>query len=525
MRKIWVGILVAVCLPVAAFGSEQLDTQYGFRSVGVAVLRTEANPIFAGQVQRAIESELGQLARFETRPEVSETLVKETQFIEALDGFATVAWVKPLSVLGETGTQAAVFANIIPVDADDELGRASLQLAFIASDGTPIYRSESPIEDSKSLPSYVGTARRMVREMSGALPFDATILSREGYRVVLDHGLPEVYSGLKLAAFTIERQDGKLGLVETGRIQITRAESRLAFGQVIVEKKPLTVNSLNKVRFEPVKETETYVPLFASPSRGLSSLPGESSVEDVGAEDTFASSVAGFSKAAHGRFGNVGINFIGSLVTWNRTGANNSQVGSDSSLYPGVGIEGEVWITRNWIAEAGFNLALAGLNAPASSGATTLNSQLNEIHLMAGYRFRLLDDAMTPILTLKLGLAKTQYQVDTASSALAAVAGSYSGIKVGVDIGLPLSDTFGMGLTTAFLPFPSYSQTPAVATTSVSAWEFGINSYLFWTPTLMFEGSLTFQAHNVDFANGSVNSVMSASQNQRRFGLGAKYFF
>lgn len=511
--------LLTFSLP--ALANTDLDTQYGFRTVGVAVLKTSSNPIFASQVQRSIEAEVAALPRFELRGDLSESLIAETQSIESLEGFAAVGWVKPLNVLSTNATQAGVFANIAP----GLEGRPVLQLALVASDGTVIHRSESAIDDPKSVPSFVGTSRRMVREMASALPFDATVLSRDGYRLVIDHGLPELYSGLKLAAFTIEKQNGRLALVETGRIQVSRSESRIAFAQVLVEKKPLQISAGNKVRFEPLKETDSFVSLLPTPKRGLSSLGGEFVESEDASDESFTQSAASFSRLTHGRYGSLNVDFVGALVTWNRTGVSSSQVGSDSSFYPGVELGGELWITRNWLVEAGFQLALSGLNAPAGSGASSLNSQLNQMQLLGGYRFRLVNAEMTPMLTLKAGLSRTQYKVDTATAPLAAMAGTYSGFMMGADLSVPLSDKFGMALTTGFLALPSYTQTPAISTESVSGWQFGISSYYFWTQTLQLEAALSFQAHSVDFTTTAANSTSSASQNQRRFSLGAKYFF
>jgi|GEM_PF-4430979 len=517
IQKVFLALLVAASSQLIA--SPELDQRYGFRTVGVAVVGAEANPIFAAQVQKALETEVGVIPRFEHNAELSLDLVKATEGIEKLDGFATATWAIPLDTIAKAGVQAAIFAALIK----DDNGQSLLQLALVASEGTTIYKAESIVDDPKSVPSYVGTGRRMLREMSRALPFDATVLNRDGYRVVLDHGLPELYAGLKLAAFTVELQNGRPTLVETGRLEIARSESRIAFGQVLVEKKPRQIGSGNKVRFEPIREVESSVPLLPTPNRTLSSLAefgSGSSDPDAG----FSQSVDSFSRTTHGRYGSVDVNLVGSLVTWNRTGA-STQVGSDSAFYPGVAVGGEIWITRNWLVNPSFAMSLSGLNAPTGSGASSLNSQISQVQLMAGYRFRLINAAMTPMLTVKGGLSSTSYKVDSASSPLAAAAGTYSGFRIASDLDIPLSDKFGMGLTAGFLALPKYSQISNVAISGVSGWDFGMNSYYFWTQNFQFEAELAFTAHSVDFSSPTSTAVTSTSQNQRRFSLGARYYF
>lgn len=514
---VWATWAVALVQAAPATASSELDSLYGYRSIVVGVIGGNQEPVFSSQIRAALETEARAQPRFEVHPELAEAVASSLTNVDTLSALSGPSGLQPLTILKENKIDAGLFARIVRGEND-----TALRIGLIATDGTYIYRGERQVEDPKSVPSFILSAKALFKEMAVSLPFDATVLRREGYRVVLDHGMPEMYAGLKLAAYTVENREGTFALVETGRFEIVRAESRIAFGQVLVENKPYQITEFNKVRFEPVREMSTFVPLLPASRRGLASL-GDEVAESP--DEAFAQSAASFSRATHGRYGSVKLDLVGTALTWNRTGKNQANVGSDSGFFPGVALQGELWMTRNWLVQGGLQLAQAGFDASSGTGASSLNAQVSQLYVDAGYRFRLVDTEMAPKMTARLGFGQVRYGVDTTSASLAPSAGNYSGIRLGLGIDVPVSEKFSAGLDTTYLGFASYVDAASSSVDSASGWSFGGFAKYFLTRTLELEMGLSFQANSVTFTTPTTNSVASASQNQRRLSLGARYYF
>jgi len=527
--------LIGLC--ASSFASPELDRRYGFRKIVVSVINSNQYPVVAEH----IENEFGARFRKEARFSIHDTgylLLKERMKSYPGASFENssspqVSFLEPsFQELSSLGVQGVVAVEIIP--QGDE---AELRVVTFALGPTEILRTTSlNVTRRQKLESYTDAVENGFSEVGKMLPYDASILKRYGYRVVIDRGHPKVRLGMQIPVMTFENFSGKLVLEETGLIKVTQVEPNYAFGKILVDRKPRTIEEGNKIVLAlakypndpviaPIEPFEVSIKESDLSERGLASEP----VEESPIAPVLGSDLA-FRK---GRFGRFDFFAQGNFLTWNRTVAATRELVSSSAMYPGANFRGELWLTNHFFLELGFGFGMGSLTTATGttpSTAVPLNSQVNMFSGAAGYRVGLLHPEHGPKIHAKLGLARHQFQVDDSSDPTTPVSARYSGVLGSVGSEFPINDAIGLGLDFNALLFSSLQESPETSgaeNVGVTGWEIALRGFYNLTQEINLELKFSMQSFGSGFSGQGTRSVAfsSSSQSSKNVALGLNYFF
>lgn len=371
-----------------------------------------------------------------------------------------------------------------------------------------ISQTQAEIEDPYQLDKITWAVQKAASDLLKAIPFDATIIQQDGYRVILDLGEPTIKTGMKLSAYTIEGKGLDSSLIETGTIEITQAEEALSFGKVWVDKKPLEVKKFNKIR---LAESRTLASLETEPAQeGTNKMP-------------FAYLTATGASEPRGQFGFVDVGLGLSFVSLNQSGLNGSGPGETNALFNEANLNAELWLTSVWFLDLGFAFGVP------SRSALSQNANTQRLHAALGYRLPFKPDLLSPNAHLKIGLANRKLNVSPSQQANSYLSTGYSGILMGAGATLPFAREFGLGLDIDGLFFSSVSESPYESgkVTDSSAWSFTVRAYYKVQSQFDLEAKLRIENQQAEF-DGTGNrptSVVSSQDSRHTILLGMNYYF
>lgn len=528
-------------LLLAAFGlvqwlpaqaSPALDERYALRKAAAVVIDADREAVYA----EGLQTQLSQLVRSNSRFEWSdEGFLAASEWLRQNPRVPMENWQPLYEAVARAGTQSLVVAQL---GFNDEGYALSLRLVTTTG-GEVMARAQVPVGARPTIGNLNEAARNGWQELLRAIPFDASILRREGYRVILDRGRPAFREGMRLSAFTLEHEDNvpsaPLTLVETGLIQITRVENNLSFGRVVVEWKPREVESLNKIRSVSSPQSAEKGPLFPQlelPMLGETHAP--SSLAAAAAANAVDGTPAGAIVspptpivAQQARLGTVSLDLTGNSLAVNRTVASSGTLFSQSSFFPGATLRAEMYLTKTWFAGMSYGFGIGGWN---ELGGGRVNGSYNQFRLQAGYRWNMLGSELGPSLRGRFGYSMTSFGIDASTDVTVPTAAGYKGLLVGGDFIFPFTQRFGIGLEGNALLAPSLSEdngTSGSETKSVSAWDFALRAYYQLDPVFRLDARFVFQTFGAEFtgAGTAPASLTSMSTGGRAFLAGLSYGF
>jgi hypothetical protein len=512
----------------SVLASPALDARYTLRRTVGIVVDAPQQPVYGTQM----ELELSRLARADSRFDWSDEgflkareWVKKTPPAQRPEAAGIEPWRDLLAELARGGAQSAVIAWIQP---GEDGCRVALWLVAIGS-GNPeiVARAQADAGARPALLDIAAAVKKDWDDLLRTVPFEATILRREGYRVVLDRGKPTFHEGMRLSAYTLEHEDGipngPLQLVETGLIQLTQVESDFAFGRIVVEWKPREVTAQNKIRLASAAafagEKGPLFPFFDIPLIDSPRYPsGTNSATVVGAPPPPV--VAG-----QPAYGSLTIDLSGSSISMNHTSSQGSQY-SSNSFFPGAALRFEGWLTRVFFGDISYGFGIGDWETLASR----LNGSYNQLRIQGGYRWNMLGTELGPSLRARIGYSSTHFGVDPSPDSSAPSAAGYHGILIGGDFVFPFTARFGLGLQGNALLFPSLAEdhgTSGAQVTGVSAWDFALAAYYQWDAVFCIDARFEFETLQASFSGvgTAANSLAAMSTGGNSLLLGLTYRF
>ncbi len=248
MKTQWLlSLFTAFVLSSVGGASPAADTRYGFKSILALVVNSEPENVHAQHVQAELEKFFRARHRFETASD-AETVVSAELVKAPLPDLASIReeGLAPILALAHSAGADSVFLAQVQMHGDE------YQIAFVGAVPEPaeiLFQKTVRVNDRFALASFGAATREALSSFVQTLPYDATILSREGYRVVIDRGTPSFRQGTRVAVYTLEKGEVGFEMKETGVILLNRVDKNLSFGTILVENKPLEVSKGNKVRF------------------------------------------------------------------------------------------------------------------------------------------------------------------------------------------------------------------------------------------------------------------------------------
>lgn len=495
-----------------SWASTALDHEYGYRTIAAAVTNVEKEPVFGEHVENEIVGFLRSNLRFEFSDQGYLLLREKIRPIRKpsseLPANTMLDPLKPtLQQLDKIGVSAVVLGEV----ARNNDGEYEVVIQLATTKGQESAFSYSAKVDGNSLENFGTATRNALGEMMKWMPFDASIIKRDGVLVVLDRGLPAFQKGQQLSTYTVEKKTDGILFEESGVIGLTQVGDQISFGRILVERRPLEVSVGNKIRSDNK-------PVF----RVSPSLWSTTSDRDL------ASAGPSF-EVTKGKFGVFNANVGPALVSYetqNKSGSEKSQM---SSIYPTLNLTGEVWLTSRITFSMGFKYGVGGKKEVGGTTKEQVGTSLSSFRVLGGYRINLLAPDPGPILHFKLGYAKDSFGFDSTKE-LIFTGMTYSGILVGGGVAFPVNDRIGLGFDVESLIFPGVVEEKFKSgenVSNVSAWNFGVKGTYRYDREIDFEAKLFLQRNGAEFSGDRTRlfPYTMTSQVSRGLSVGMSYYF
>ena len=506
-------LMVALAFASArAFSSVQFDNYFSLKVFAPLMVNFEKEPVYAEHVETSIMAYLRTLSRFEPSESGLAFLKKKLSGkLNVEIGTPTpdkLLYLSPIfKELAAQGTSAAI---VTEVQSQPESYKLLFTLVTVPN-GDIVHHVTANVDNRFSLDSFGSATQSGLGELFRGIPFHGTILRREGYRVVIDRGAPDLQEGMQISTYTVESKEGKPSLEETGTLVITQAESRLSFGKITVEKKPAEVTAGNKILLPEI-------PIYAD----LNLLPPPFDKTDRLAFRQPAS------MSPVRRLGHVDVNLGASVVNLTNVAADGSSVTTGDALFPGGGLKTELWMSRRVFFDFGIQFGMKSVQT--TGGTTNQNSNISDIRGQIGYRIGLSDEDYAPKLYIKVGFGREQFQIDPSSNEKTLVTTTYSGFLMGGGAKFPLTELLELGFEVNGLIFPSVEESPFLSGGEIraaSAWDFTLGGSYELYPQMDLDCRMQFQASGADFSGKGTRgaTIVTTSQSSRALIVGLSYYF
>lgn len=508
-------LFVGLFVPFLALkASPTYDQQYGFKNVVVTVLSQNIEPVHSTQVELELTEQVQKRPRFQYQEKVSLDLKQKIQALIGSENPVNLTEnfevLKPtLQTLKNQGIDAAILAEVIRRE-----GHFDLALALVAVDpGEVMAQAVQKIEPPFSESQFRQKTEAAFLEMIRNIPFDGSVLKRDGYLVVLDGGTGIFSPGMRLPTFTVEKVDGKLIFNETGQILVQKAEESISFGKILVENKPLEVLTGNKIRLGERLSSQEIPELMQS-------------LTDAGR--TPASQITSDFEVSKGEIGKVALNFGMDMVEFANK-VNQEVVDNSSVFFPGAQIEGELWFTNRWYMESSMGLSMGNYANTVGEPNTVQSSSLSSFRLQFGYRMNVLAPERGPVVYTKLGYGKQAYDLGI-QEPIKFTSVVYGGILLTGGVRFPVEENINVGAEINTLVFASMAETPVSSGSekmNVNAWDFALKGSYSWSSQLDVEGRVIFRNSGAEFGGDSdrPDPISQFTQSSKVIQLGLSYYF
>jgi hypothetical protein len=497
-----------------ALASSSLDDQFSYKGFVVGVVNAKKQPVFS----EAVETELISLLQANPRFEFLEK--NQLAFKAGLSQVANSSLRSPTSEKLKVydglfkdqyvqGTRAVILGEVLKDGSDYQV---LLNLAVTAT-GELIASETASVSNPQSLDSFSAATREAMSELTKKIPFDASVIRRDGYLVVLDRGARVFRPGTQVSVFTTEIRDGKTFFEETGLIGITQVEENLTFGKVMVEKRPHEVAKGNKLQFSDSPPMEVASLLDASEGREPASLWGNEF------------------EVTKGKLGIVNLDLGPSLVTF--TNIKKSGIEQKSNkLLTGGSFNGELWLTSKYYLNLGFNYGAASIVNSTVADSKPVGLSVSAFKILLGYRLNIFAPSSGPIVYFRGGYGTQSFSIASTDASVIFPSTSYSGPMISGGVSVPVNEKIGVGVDISSLIFPSVTENPTKdgnKSSNVAAWTVLIKTTYNYQKDIDIVGKMFFQRFGSDFGatsgTGSSSDVASASQVTKGIMLGATYYY
>ena len=359
------------------------------------------------------------------------------------------------------------------------------------------------------------------------MPYRGFILSRRGLEVTLNAGSKNgvtLGQQLTLAQILKVNRHPKLKfMVGTekeiiGRVQVTKVEPYLSFGQIIFEKETGVVATGAKLL--PTDSVSYPRPLLNSagefiddkqvtPSPTKSSSELDSSRGDVGSSKNKPQ----FGKAI----------LQGGLGQFSESARYNSGASIDNSqsVAPTLLLGGEFWISTNWFVQFNLKQSLFKTDNASSSTPTSLNNAFANYTGSIGYYFLLLDNFWGPKFSAQLGYSS--YKTDVTDSTPTTFTSTNSGgalLKLAGSFPLEPELPIEVGAFFDVLVNPTFSESPvSFGSASARINSFGLSASYHATHSLRYRFDLNFDQIQADFSNAGLKRSSTLKMTTQLIGI------
>ncbi len=399
--------------------------------------------------------------------------------------------------------------------------QAELTLELRDANGDLLFSEAGTVPGNASLEARAGLIEKLYRAVLGKLPFEGTVTGRTANTLTIDLGMGDIKQGeeIEIARMVSVQRHPLLktvigtDYVRVGKAKISNADKVLSFAQITEEAPGEAISPGNKVlRVRALLKRSTEAEEEAPNPRGRVLRRQQ---ED--APDPFDERLKGDFDRPKARYGQAGLNLHFGSLAHEQTVSGATTALSGSGI--GGSIEGELWVTKNWIARLQYGFHSANLTG---NGIVAGDTSWSKLDLYGGYRFFPAGVAEGATVTGMLGYQNMNFAVPAVTAAN--IGGkTYSGPALRVDGELQFVErqkiTGGFG----FQPFSTLTESGASLGTASGATVIGFHVGWNYQFADSFWLKVGFQ---YDSASASYeNSTSSVTDKRFAIGPGIYYSF
>lgn len=400
---------------------------------------------------------------------------------------------------------------------------------FLKADGKVLLQVDERDINKSDLASVKEEVLKLYDSIFGKLPYDGFLLSRQGERVTMNLGrLDGIQENQILSAIQIiklERHPKFNFLIRTekevlGKIRVLKVEDTLSFGRIIVEKEKGAIGKLTKISGS---EFVTYD----------QKLTLSNETVDYKEHPAFGKDPKEWKPLKAASFGQIGLRLGLSHFSSNTNIPSVGNLDSSTSIAPSIALDGELWVTSNFIASVFLRQGIMQLSNPRTgSTPEDLSVSTSAYRVLLGYQFMLEDSFWGPKLEAQVGYAQYRSFVDD-SQPRAFTTMQFSGLQFGLRGGLPITeekDWFaGAGFVISYDPKLKESPVTSGGSSKNTVNTFNVYVQRKLRENLRATGNIDFEMYSANFSGrgsrGSNEIATSASQQNIMLSGGIYYLF
>lgn len=455
-------------------------------------------------------------------------LVRDPQVVKALSPDESAYYKAAQSPAVHKEAARVVGADTTALLRTRNLGQnTQMTLELRDSNGDMLFSEEGSVPGSAKLEARWDLIENLYMKILAKFPFEGTVTGRVANTLTIDLGAGAVKQGEEIEAARIVsvQRHPLLGTVigtdyvRTGRARVTTVDKVLSFAEV-----------QDEIRGEKIAPGQKILLARATISRKAVFEEGKEAPSPQGVtehsgppkrqaeEDPLADRIQGDFDRPKARYGHLGGNILyGSVSQTQTTGGNSAAFGGS-----GIGgeFEGELWVTKSWIASLAYGFHNATLTG--SGNAAVGDTSWSRFGFFVGYR--LFPDTFSSGLALtgSLGYQTMNFAIPE-NLALNVGGKKYSGVAIRAEGEMGFAEGQKINAGFSILPFANFVEGGGALGVAKGGTVIGL--HLAWSHQLMSEIWLRIGTR-YDVANGSYETSGSSVSNKRfAIGPGIYYLF
>lgn len=372
----------------------------------------------------------------------------------------------------------------------------------------------------------------LLKKIKKQVPYSGRILSRDKNRVTVNLGLRDGVVPNQVIPIVqilkLNRHPKFHFLINTekeilGKVKLLKIEDTLSFGVILTEREKGAIQVGAKISGLEFVEYENVDSL--NPDASIGNRPDKNI--------TFGKNPKEWVPQNPPTFGRASVEFgLGMYQASTKLrDASNTTYSAENPYYPGVGVEGELWLTNLWAMHFGLSQGIIPIDNSSGSSPGELSQSLSKYEFLFGYYIRMgAQGIWDPWVELLAGYSSYRLFVDDSNPTTFTTA-EYSGLKFGIKGQFPVSDDkkWFAGGQLYFHYEPSLNETPV---TSGSGRNNTINEFGAWGAYqfrnhIQLYGGVDFSLYSTSFSGSGSRSSDASSSSQRHivFNGGVHFFF
>lgn len=360
--------------------------------------------------------------------------------------------------------------SLIKVKLKYEVDKIEVKLDVIGEEGQEIYLSEEAVLSKVDVYTISETVKNWLEQYEANIPYDGKVLGVLGDQVTFNFdktkrvGVGQEFKIVRLKGrkrHPLLKKIVEWDAVPIGHGKIFNVSRSQSIGNIKV------YTSENQVRVGDWVRLEKYNP----------KVPQTAFQEDKYKQQSF------------GKLGEVAL----SLSLNSHTATTSASSGSNKmgGYMFGIHAEGEVYITRNYFAQAEFSKRVGSLDKESGSpNSSSVNQDMTTLKLVGGYKYLPMGFFYGPQVNFYGGFVQYSYKLDESAND-GFGQNSFSGILLGIGGSVPIQKGIRAFASGEIVPFSDFEDDDNIfgSTKSLSSMVFEVGGTYLWSPGMTIIGS------------------------------------